>query len=150
MNKILKNKKGFTLIELIVVIAILGILAMIAIPRFAGFQEAAKHKADVATGKSIATIISAEMATGKLTIPVPTPIPLGSTGVSNLVIIESFPAKTVPKVQSTLTGTTAKAFYYTFDITNGDVRVYADNATPAAGTTMVTNQLYPVIGSTFQ
>ncbi|MGI6570282.1 MAG: type IV pilin protein [Caldicoprobacterales bacterium] len=37
MNKIFRkklNKKGFTLIELIVVIAILGILAVIAIPRF--------------------------------------------------------------------------------------------------------------------
>jgi prepilin-type N-terminal cleavage/methylation domain-containing protein len=38
----LKNKKGFTLIELIVVIAILGILAVIAIPRFSGFTERAK------------------------------------------------------------------------------------------------------------
>ena len=38
----LKNKKGFTLIELIVVIAILGILALIAIPRFAGFTERAR------------------------------------------------------------------------------------------------------------
>ena len=36
------NKKGFTLIELIIVIAILGILAALAIPRFAGFTEQAK------------------------------------------------------------------------------------------------------------
>ncbi len=41
MNK-QRNKKGFTLIELIVVIAILGILALIAIPRFAGFTDRAK------------------------------------------------------------------------------------------------------------
>jgi prepilin-type N-terminal cleavage/methylation domain-containing protein len=40
------NKKGFTLIELIVVIAILAILAALAIPRFAGFTERAKEGND--------------------------------------------------------------------------------------------------------
>lgn len=46
MKKQMKNKKGFTLIELIVVIAILGILAAIAIPRFAGFTDKAKQGND--------------------------------------------------------------------------------------------------------
>lgn len=49
----LKNKKGFTLIELIVVLAVLGIIALIAIPKFLGVQETARQDADAATLESI-------------------------------------------------------------------------------------------------
>lgn len=50
----MKNKKGFTLIELIVVIAILGILALFLVPSFMGYARDAKVqviKANVKTGQ---------------------------------------------------------------------------------------------------
>jgi len=49
------NQKGFTLIELIAVIIILGVLGAVAAPKFAGLTEAAANRAAlkaVAEGKS--------------------------------------------------------------------------------------------------
>jgi type IV pilus assembly protein PilA len=43
MKNLKKNIKGFTLIELIVVIAILGILMAIFIPKFTNARERAEH-----------------------------------------------------------------------------------------------------------
>lgn len=43
------NRRGFTLIELIVVIAIFGIILNIAFPKFSGLIQSSKFKADKAT-----------------------------------------------------------------------------------------------------
>ena len=49
----LSNKKGFTLIELIIVIAILGIIALIAIPNLAGIRQRSQVSADKRTAEQI-------------------------------------------------------------------------------------------------
>ena len=58
MMKRKNNQKGFTLIELIVVMAILAILAAIAVPRYNGVQNDANRKAVVANLKTINSAVT--------------------------------------------------------------------------------------------
>lgn len=59
-----RKKKGFTLIELIIVIAIIAILAAMAIPKFSAIRMESKVSNDVAAAKNIQTIAATLVANG--------------------------------------------------------------------------------------
>ncbi|MGV8979783.1 prepilin-type N-terminal cleavage/methylation domain-containing protein [Clostridium sp.] len=65
--KNVKKKRGFTLIELIIVISIIAVLAAIAVPKYGEIQKDAKVKADIASAKVIADATVALIAEEKIT-----------------------------------------------------------------------------------
>lgn len=62
----LKSKKAFTLVELLIVIAVLGIIAAIAVPRFAGVLGGVRANADVRAAELWISSIGTEFVTGGL------------------------------------------------------------------------------------
>ncbi|MDC4228070.1 MAG: prepilin-type N-terminal cleavage/methylation domain-containing protein [Candidatus Manganitrophus sp.] len=72
--KTLKNEKGFTLVELVIVIVVLGLLAAFAVPKFISVTAAARTASvnGFAGGlrAAVAVVRSQYMVTGQTTSPV--------------------------------------------------------------------------------
>ena len=64
-KRIMKKRKGFTLIEMVIVITIIGILSSIAVTKYSSIQENAKKNADYATAANLATAAMISINDGK-------------------------------------------------------------------------------------
>lgn len=63
-----KNRKGFTLIEMVIVITIIGILSSIAVTKYSKVQENAKKNADYATAANLATAAMISISDGNTSV----------------------------------------------------------------------------------
>ena len=65
ISKSNKSKKGFTIVELVIVIAVVAILSAVLIPTFVGLVKKSKVSADVMTVRNINTSLKvSESSTG--------------------------------------------------------------------------------------
>lgn len=63
-----RKKKGFTLIEMVVVLAIIAVLAGIAVPQALNSINKSKSTADIANAKALAGAITQGVAEGQITL----------------------------------------------------------------------------------
>jgi len=65
----MKVRKGFTLVELLVVVAIIGILVLIAVPRFQSMTEGARRRTAEANHRLIISAITMHIANNNGAMP---------------------------------------------------------------------------------
>ena len=61
-----KNNKGFSLVELIIVIAIMAVLVGLLAPQYLKFVEKSKKSADVSNAQALATAFNVTFADGSI------------------------------------------------------------------------------------
>jgi prepilin-type N-terminal cleavage/methylation domain-containing protein len=96
------NRKGFTLIELLIVVVIIGILAAIAIPKFANTKQKAQVSALKSDLRNLATAQEAYFADFNTYAPA-----IGATQSAGVAAFSVSPGNSAPTIVANATGWSA-------------------------------------------
>lgn len=127
MNQKKLNNKGFSLVELIIVIAIMAVLIGLLAPQFLKYVQRSKYSTDIKNGQEIATVIQTLIADNKLTqsatssaVEFKTGEPAYDQGVGDGKLLAEAPKSKVSD---------SNVYKVKYDVTNGKVEVYIVDGT---------------------
>lgn len=121
------NNKGFSLVELIIVIAIMAVLIGVMAPQFLRYVEQSRRSTDISNAQSIATAIQADIADATLDHSNTTGSTVAASWISSL--------NEDPKVRGTVA-------------TNGSIHAVAAGGDFTATWNIVTGSVSVYVGTT--
>lgn len=133
MNQRKLNNKGFSLVELIIVIAIMAVLIGLLAPQFIKYVQRSKYSTDVKNGQEIATVIQTLIADNKLTQNGT------NVAVSGSSIMEEAKNSNLLKEVPVSKVSTENNFFATYDVKSGEVVITIGKTAGANDN----SQLYP-------
>ena len=131
MNKKQKslNNKGFSLVELIIVVAIMAVLVGVLAPTYLGYVEKSKKSTDVQNAQELATSIAVKAAIDDSAITTSTVTAINATNINTISELT-----TVPEIKVG----SSYAWYYEYD--GVEVTIYLGDGTN-------TYEVYPTVAT---